>query len=145
MYKNKGRLSAKIFQMHQLQCAGVTKILLHSWRLKGHYTERKATQADRYKGAGIKVFELNARVDRDYLLHFEQPEVGVTPKLLGRGGSSGRSGARPTIKEAPTIIHSYSAMCDFVAKDPLLTPRIRTIYVRDDADASDGLQLHPGI
>lgn len=81
------------------------------------------------------------RVDEDYLLHFEQPEVGAPPKLLSRGGSSGSLRCAPTIKEAPTIIHSYSAMCDFVADDPLLTPRVRTIYNGDDTGTGDGLQL----
>lgn len=70
-----------------------------------------------------------------------KPEVGVPLKL---GGSSGVSGV-PTFKEAPTIIHSYSAMCDFVADGPLLTLRVRTIYIQDDTRASDELQLHTGV
>lgn len=39
------------------------------------------------------------------------------------------------MEEASTIIHSYSAMCDFVAEDLFLTPRVKTIYIRDDTGA----------
>jgi len=110
-------------------------------QIKGR--RREATfcshQAGGYKRTGIKCIRKGRQ---SYLLLFEQPDGGL-PKLLSWGELRCETFRCVAIEEA--IFHSCSAMCDFVTGDPLLTLRVSTIYIWDDTDASDELQLHPGV